>query len=150
MSKKPKELSKRKGHKANIVKLMNESEISFLLLLLVGLRFGDREWFLQLLLAGNPVTCLTAASPRRRYRFKSTSATGRGAEGRQQDLPTFGHIHNICMYWYWYWYHLFGPGQKHVSFLGPRTWVMLGSLAQNLFSVRFASLLYCILNNLGE
>lgn len=45
MSKKPTELSKRKGHKANIVKFMNESEIVFLLfiLLLVGLRFGDRE-----------------------------------------------------------------------------------------------------------
>lgn len=82
---------------------------------------------------------MSDCSPRRRYRFKSTSATG-GAEGRQQDLPSFGHIHNICMYWYWY--HLFGPGQKHVSFLGPWTWVMLGSLAQNLFSVRFASLLH--------
>lgn len=83
MSKKPTELSKRKGHKANIVKFMNESEIVFLLfiLLLVGLRFGDREWFLQLLLAGNPVTSPTTVSVSvpslgRRYRFRSSSAAG--------------------------------------------------------------------------
>lgn len=54
---------------------------------------------------------------------------------------TFAKFWAYTLHMYWYWYHLFGPGQKHVSFLGPWTWVMLGSLAQNLFS-GFASLLH--------